>query len=319
MKKTISKIFFLRIAVSFLLVAFLVYKVPFSSIVKMISTYSLNVIFLAVSIHSVATLILALKWKMLLPGFSYARLLQFTFVGQFYAIVLPGQITGEIAKAYRVTRESVGNGGKVATSIAIDKIIGLMGVMLVTIFGLLFTDLPERNIWIVFIFILLISFVTVFLIFSSVYVQQKILSFLQKFEIKFSKIKKLFVFTQEMFVGFKQYLNKPILLVVSFLLAVLFQLLAVLIIYIFAQGLGIHIPIQNYLWIFGMVSLAVMLPVTIAGLGVREGLFVFFLLQFNVAPELALTLSLSVFSLQVFVALIGGIYELRKVFYLKKN
>ena len=236
--------------------------------------------------------------------------MKFSFVGQFYAMVLPGQITGEIAKAYRVSRGSNENAGKVTASIAVDKIIGLIGVMFVTILGLLFTDLPEKNTWIGSIVLLSLIFITIFVFISNEYVHQKTQKLLQKSEIRFFNLGKVFVFIKGVFEGFKQYSSNPKTLIVSLFLAILFQILAVLIILIFALGLDIHIPFQNYFWIFGIVSLAVMLPVTVAGLGVREGLFVYFLLQFNVPPEQGLILSLSVFSLQVLAACIGAFFEL---------
>ncbi|KKS84810.1 MAG: hypothetical protein UV60_C0014G0007 [Parcubacteria group bacterium GW2011_GWA2_43_11] len=308
-KVTITSLF-LRFFFSLLLVGSLVYKVSLSVIIETITVYPLKVVFLAVCIHLFATGVSALRWKILLPTFSYISLLKFSFVGQFYAMILPGQITGEIAKAYRASRGSGGYGGKVTASIAVDKIIGLMGVMFVTIFGLLLTDLPEKNTWIGSIILLSLIFVTIFVFISNDYIHQKTQKLLQKFEVRFLNFEKIFVFIKEVFEGFKQYSSNPKTLLVSLFLAVLFQALAVLIIIIFAIGLNIHIPIQNYFWIFGVVSLAVMLPITVAGLGVREGLFVYFLLQFNVPPEQGLILSLSVFSLQVSTACIGGFLEL---------
>jgi hypothetical protein len=80
------------------------------------------------------------KWQRLLSlsGHSqpYPYLLGLNFVGMFYSIVLPGQISGEVMKGIRLARR--GTGASVAAlSIAFDRFTGLAALGAMGLGGLL--------------------------------------------------------------------------------------------------------------------------------------------------------------------------------------
>jgi len=74
--------------------------------------------------------------------------------------------------------------------------------------------------------------------------------------------------------------------------------------------MGIRAGFGDFVWIVALVALAQVLPITVAGLGVREGLFVFLLAQYGAPAETALALSLTVFSVTLLFALLGGALSL---------
>ncbi|MEI7996455.1 MAG: lysylphosphatidylglycerol synthase transmembrane domain-containing protein [Methylococcaceae bacterium] len=84
------------------------------------------------------------RWNVLLSNFRYLDLAVQTFVGNFYSLVLPGQIAGELVKAYRLGKGRV-DAEQVAVSILVDKITGLLGLLLVMSAGLFVSvaDIPE--------------------------------------------------------------------------------------------------------------------------------------------------------------------------------
>jgi uncharacterized membrane protein YbhN (UPF0104 family) len=79
---------------------------------------------------------------------------------------------------------------------------------------------------------------------------------------------------------------------------------------ILAKAIGINISYYDWCWVFGVISIVVLLPVTIGGVGLREGGFVLLLGYFGVQNDKALALSLSIFGLQITGALIGGAIDL---------
>ena len=103
------------------------------------------------------------------------------------------------------------------------------------------------------------------------------------------------------------------------LVAILRQLLGSLCLYFFALALGMEIGFATLAWIRCLYSLLAMLPISISGWGVREATFVGILTQYGVAPESALLLSLLWFCRSLFVALIGGVVELERVFVQKRR
>lgn len=65
-----------------------------------------------------------------------------------------------------------------------------------------------------------------------------------------------------------------------------------------AAEVGIELKMADWLWIFAVVSLAVLLPLSIGGIGIREGAFVGGLGYLNFSGKLALALSLAIFTLR---------------------
>ena len=76
--------------------------------------------------------------------------------------------------------------------------------------------------------------------------------------------------------------------------------------------MGINILFFDWCWIQGVLSLALLLPLTFAGLGIREGTLISILGILGVAPEKALALSFSILGLQIILASIGGLIEFKR-------
>jgi len=81
-----------------------------------------------------------------------------------------------------------------------------------------------------------------------------------------------------------------------------------------AIGLDINVEWSGFLLIIPLVTLMMVVPISIAGWGVREGVMVVGFGYLGVAPEAALALSILYGLLMLVVALPGGI-----VWALKRN
>lgn len=77
--------------------------------------------------------------------------------------------------------------------------------------------------------------------------------------------------------------------------------------YFMAKSLGVVIPFSNFILFSTVVSLVTILPISIAGLGVREVTFVGLFALVGVPQSMAVSISLLSFSLSLWVCLVGGI------------
>jgi len=96
-------------------------------------------------------------------------------------------------------------------------------------------------------------------------------------------------------------------------LVTIHHLLGLLSLYILALAIGVDIGIVTLGWIRSLVTMATLVPVTIAGLGIREASFVALLGPFGVPMSSAVTLSLLVFGRGLAFAFAGGIFEARRL------
>ncbi len=81
------------------------------------------------------------------------------------------------------------------------------------------------------------------------------------------------------------------------------------------RAVGINISLVSIIWIRAAVVFLQLLPISISGLGVREGAFVFLLSNYNVASSDAMAASLINFGLIVAMAFIGGLFEIQEFFF----
>ncbi len=89
------------------------------------------------------------------------------------------------------------------------------------------------------------------------------------------------------------------------------QFLVTLCIFLFAMGLGIAIDYATLGWIRAVVTLVLMFPISVGGLGVREAGFAFFLTPYGVPGEAALALSLLIFVRSLLFSLLGVVFQVQ--------
>jgi len=99
-----------------------------------IGRIQLWLLLVAMAASLTGVLVTALRWWMLLriqririPLWEAVRL---TFLGQFYSLVVPGTVGGDVVKAYYVTKHTDAKAGAVL-SVFIDRIFGLAALTLV--------------------------------------------------------------------------------------------------------------------------------------------------------------------------------------------
>ncbi|CAG0982416.1 hypothetical protein ANRL2_02546 [Anaerolineae bacterium] len=81
--------------------------------------------------------------------------------------------------------------------------------------------------------------------------------------------------------------------------------------YVLGRGLGMDIPLAYYFLFIPLTTAISMLPISLSGLGIREGAFVFLFAMAGATKEQALTLSLMWFAVGVIVSIIGGFEYIR--------
>ena len=102
-------------------------------------------------------------------------------------------------------------------------------------------------------------------------------------------------------------------------MSILIQLTAVVLVWCLGVGLGLEVPIAYYCVLVPMVSLLMLLPISLNGMGVREGGTVLFLLPLGVDESSALTLAFLWFTTGVAVSLMGGLVYLARMLRRKRR
>ncbi|TNF53361.1 hypothetical protein EP227_06065, partial [bacterium] len=99
------------------------------------------------------------------------------------------------------------------------------------------------------------------------------------------------------------------------ILSFIIQVLCIIEVYLLSIAIGLKVPIIYFLIFVPIINAISTIPITIAGLGIREvgfaTLFSMFFIKLGVTSNQAVSLSLLTFTAMVLINLIGGIEYLR--------
>lgn len=277
--KNINYKIILKIVVSLLLMAFLANKLDLEKL-SLLSVASLGYLFIGCIITLVALFIMTLRWKVLCKLLnvnpSLLKLYSYYLIGMFYNIFLPGAIGGDIVRTRKLTINNNVSVKEATSLTVVERICGLYMLFILTLLGILFLDLPKG-------LILKVNKNLLYGLFSlSVMLIPLVKQLLnKKINIKYNSI-------------------LPILL-----LSFIAQLGDIIIAYLFSCHLGIKINFTQLLIIMPIVYFATVLPISLGGLGVREGTFVAILSLYNIETSTAILISFLMYLVKVIVGLVG--------------
>lgn len=300
----------IKIFVSLGLMAFILAKIDLSSLISSLLGARPFLVFAAIAYAYLAYALNTYKWQLLLlvlgTKFNFNKLLRLNFVALYYSLFLPGQLSGEVVKGLKLIRSNKKETHNILTSIIMDRITGLLAIVLTALLGLGLAPSPKMNYQLIFLAgMILVGLTTFFFLILN----NKLSTSLEQFGrpiLRRTRLKKYLYPTWEALRSYRK--DFPSLFKVLFC-SLLFQLLTTFINYSVCLSLKVSIPFLALTWIVATVSLAQVLPISISGIGVREGAFIFLLSQFGIKSPEALAVSVMIFAIQVLLGLIGGVVE----------
>lgn len=305
-------VWFLKCGVTFGILCFLFLKVPASEVITALlnikSVYLLPVLLLQVFSRYVNACQLQIFTKKQEMNFSVLQLMKINFVSQFYGLFLPGELSASLVKWHKLAQKSK-MGAEAVACILFSRVIR---TLCLAILGMTFflIEMPYPSIPVVTSLVISLALSLIlylFIISPGVFLRVekgiRMLNFDKTPEWIRKKVHKVWSSIKCFHSLSSASLYKAVYL--SFV----FYLLDALSVYLIALALEIRVSIISIIWIKSAVTFIQMFPVSISGLGVREGAFVFLLKGYEVLASNAMALSFSLFGIAVIMALIGGILE----------
>jgi uncharacterized membrane protein YbhN (UPF0104 family) len=296
----------IKIVFTALLLLLVFYSIDLAIFWKTICSADLTLIAIASFLFFPFKLLDAYRWYFLLRRFdrvlSFRLIVRQYLLGQLSSFVLPGQISGDLVRVITITR---GRHDKMilVMSAVLDKIACLFGVAVLSLTGKFGTGPVSQFKWV---------YVTAT---GLVIGSSALIFFLGRFRsgvaarwiIRFASFlpfvrKKSSIALTEWF-GVARLSPSSIFVVMAF--GVGLQLCYIIGSYIIARSMAITINPLDWAAITGVVAVAQVLPVTIGGLGVREGLSATILGLYSVPWEQATAFSLGSFVLIVLLTAIS--------------
>jgi len=270
-------------------------------------------------LHLIGFLLSAYRWQLLLEAqnarVSIGFLIKSYLVGIFFNNFLPSTVGGDVIRAYD-TAKFTSSGTQALTVVMVERLTGMFALglfaLIALLFGFLHLGAEIPMVWLALgaLLIMFVGFIGALHPGTpralDLFLENKKLSRHPLLNRGVDKLHKLFgtlsVYQQ----------NKRVL-GVAFLLALLLQINVIFHFYCLALALALPVPILYFFLIIPVVTVILLLPVFINGIGAREAVYTFFLGQFQVTPPEAIAFTWISFGMVLIQGVIGGIiYALRR-------
>jgi len=276
-----------------------------SEIVSAIAGASIVLAATGIALTFVAFGVSTLKWQRLLASrnivVGFGRLYSLNMLAQLYSLVLPGQLAGEAVKTIRVIHEAERRSVLVA-SVALDRITGLAGLLIIGLAGWAAVGASrEPAAGAVLGVALVVLLVASWLLASGAD---------KKASQAVGMFSRVASATGRFRCAWREYRDDSAALLEALCLSIVFQGLLAFSTWVFTRALGLEISVWDVAWVFAFVSVAQILPISMAGVGTRDGALVGLLAGFEVSQANALALSFLILMSFLAQGLVGAVVDI---------
>ncbi len=299
----------LKTAVSAALLALLLTRVDLGALADSLRNVDPGWLALGTLAFLVANLVSVYKWRLILQAQDvpapYFYLTTLFYIGLFFNNFLPTNFGGDVVKIFKLSR-STGRSVEAAGSVAMDRATSTLALLVIAAAPALFQLrlLGPRMV------ALILAMLGVALLLIILVVNEKAarrLGGLPLLRLDPMGMRRYLVgFYYELHRLQKQRSVMAAVMAVS----VIYQCISVSIAYLLGRSLGIDISILYYFLFIPVVLAVSMIPLSLNGLGMREGAWVLLFSQIGVASAAAFSMSILSFLVITVVSLAGGVFYL---------
>jgi len=295
----------LRILVSGLLLAYLIRLAAFTEIALAFSRIDQLYLLAFFLLYFFSVGIQSLRWKYLLKAWDitqpFGALFRWIMTGLFMNNFLPGSLGGDAYRLYSGGRDT-GKVEDVAATIFYERVLSYGSLVTMGLIALsIRADLAGD--W---LFWLLLG--GVFLAFAGLMAVSTLPAFggwLETFAARFPFAERLRL--KDWIHSFRFKVRHPAMLTGVFLLSFLIQFSDVFSFRIVAAAVRLPVKLTDLLLFVPLLYLAILLPLSVNGIGIRESVFVIFSAIWGITSADAVAFSLTVFALNLAGSLVGGV------------
>lgn len=295
----ISKTFFVcKIAFSTGLLGLLLFSTDLKLLSNVLLEVDLRYFAILLTISIVSMIVSAYKWQSLLVADGIDRglwiLVRYYLIGIYFNNFLPTSIGGDAMRAWLVSAR-YGRGLLAITSVFAERLSGLVALLLVAGTLSLEGNLFPMQRWLGAG--LLFAVLALAVLVKGIWWKPLLAPFPDNFRTKI----------ENFFATLSKYRTDRRVMFTMGWTSLIYPFLVGLVYYYAGRAFSVYIPFFDLVVISSLVTLLTLVPVSLNGLGLREGGFVYFLGLQGVPQAQALSLSMLVFGSTLLLSAVGGI------------
>lgn len=297
----------LRIAVSLLMLGVLWWRFPEISWAELIPTWDRDTILwltAATAMTFLCIVLSAVRWQVVLRALGLRErlgvLVPLYFAGQFVSNVLPTTIGGDMLRVSRLSRRN-GEPETTFASVALERLTGWLVLPLITLFGLAINpglrELDRATVLALAVALVTLVALSVVLLAANH----------PRLGGRFAATEGWRRFVDSIHRSVGELRRRPLAALSILGAGLVYQVALCLAALMVASALGFSwLGLTALLAFYPAVLILQVLPIGIAGLGVRESAFVLFLVPLGVPAEKAVALGLVLYAINVVASLVGA-------------
>ncbi len=292
----------LKIGISLGLLVLLVWKIGWRETWETLRQADARYLMAAWGLYLFSMVLRAYRWKVLLQiqklEVPLSRLTSLYFIGTFFNSVLPTGFGGDVVRMYELTKQS-DQGTESVSTVLVDRLCGFVVLFIMASLALPFSyRLIPPLVSAMIVGITVLTLLGVWMALSD-----GVWSWLSAVPL----VKRLIGMPKVQQFRFSLAAYRTRAISGALLASLAFNVLLMVFNYLIALALGIRISPWYFLIFIPIISFLLTLPVSLSGIGVREGGYVLLFGQAGVPSSLAFALSLCVYASAVATGLIGGL------------
>jgi glycosyltransferase 2 family protein len=307
----------LKIAISLVMLVVLFRYTGLEATFRQLATANLWYVPVGVLCYLLGQLISAYRWQFLSAPLGFCMGLsgfyRIYLVGMFFNLFLPGAIGGDMLRMVYLARVAGKKKRDALLTLLAERGVGLVALMILTSLVCLTPSMQGLNLDIPLTVPFVKPPITMavnlkWILFSmSLFL---LAGYLLLWIIPLDHLAKKFSPLRLLLQARVYWANVP-MLCKSVSISLLVHGMMIFLHLLIAQALGLHITVLFMAIVYGIVSLASVLPIAFNGFGVREGVYVLLLTRVGVSPESALAFALYWVIISTLTSLFGGVVFLQ--------
>ena len=298
-----------KLAFSAILVVAVLHRVSYADVIARLNMANPvdAMICLLISVPTIA--FSAWRWQMLAQGIlSFHAALKYLLIGLFYGTILPGAVSGDIARGVALAaKEKAMRVDVLPASILVDRLIGMAGLFFIAAIGFLMmrtrlaSGLEEYQ-----SIALFGSALSASVVLGVVCTFTPWFAVLIRWMTAWIPLASLRAVVERVLAAVVPYTASPGLLVGAFGLSLLVHMLTIFGYVVAFRAFGIDVTPLTATIFFSCLSVILLMPISISGIGVREVFSIFFFKALHTSAEQAVAFSWLLLFLGLVVAIVGA-------------
>jgi glycosyltransferase 2 family protein len=298
----------IRIGISLTLLVWLLSRADLSSVAEVLVNADLRLLAVAFGLNLMGWTLSVSRWRLLLRArgvvVSFGTTLRSYLTGIFFNNLLPSTVGGDSVRIYDSWRWGAGKAGAVAV-IGVDRLTGLLALLSLAVVAVvlaphLLSGIPLLRLWILLGALGLVTLAGIALI-PDARARAWIRPLLEWAPAFVRRM------AEKVSGSLRAFRDQPRVVRRSLAISLVLQVTVVLHAFVLTRALGLQVPLMALFFIMPVALVIMSVPFSVNAIGIREGVFAFFLGLFGVSLSGALAFSWLAFGFILLQGAIGGL------------